>query len=208
MIPNKVAIHWEGERFITDLHPHEGWVVKQDREDQFQNFFIRHFGQANAAAIDPQGRLVIASSGPFRILIYDPVSGQLINQFGADGRQIGQLRNPMGVAVDEEGYLYVSDSGNHRVQVFGMDYRVVASMGGMGSREGEFQGPSGIAVDPESKIYIADTGNNRVQIFRFDRSVKAIIREKTLVYDFSEPRDVALDEAGNSYGPIQRTTGL
>ncbi len=40
VIPNKVAVHWDGERFITDLHPHEGWVIKQSREERINRFAL------------------------------------------------------------------------------------------------------------------------------------------------------------------------
>lgn len=196
--PNKIAINGEGDRFITDLHPHEGWMIKQDREGQYANYLIRRFLRTNAAAIDSQNRVVVASSGPFRILIYDPVSGQLINQFGSDGTQPGQLKDPQGVATDES-YIYVADTGNHRIQVFASDSSLIASYGGMGSGTDQFLNPQGIAVEPTGRILVADSGNNRIQILTFDKSSNTIRYGQSLTYDFSEPRDVALDANGNIY---------
>ena len=37
--------------------------------------------------------------------------------YGSSGRGDGQLRRPSGVAVDHDGYMYVADWGNERVQV-------------------------------------------------------------------------------------------
>jgi DNA-binding beta-propeller fold protein YncE len=34
------------------------------------------------------------------------------------GPDNGQFNNPSGIAVDKEGYVYVSDTGNHRIQKF------------------------------------------------------------------------------------------
>ena len=67
---------------------------------------------------------------------------------------------PYGVAV-ANGKLYVVDSYNHRVQVYG-------SLSGTPAYEntitGGFDEPSGMAV-ADGKLYVVDTGNNRVQVY-------------------------------------------
>ena len=45
-----------------------------------------------------------------------------------DGK--GQLSRPSSVAVDDEGYLYVADWGNERVQIFAPDGEVAAILRG------------------------------------------------------------------------------
>ena len=42
-------------------------------------------------------------------------------KFGESGDGDGQLSRPSDVAVDAEGYMYVADWGNERVQVLGPD---------------------------------------------------------------------------------------
>ena len=39
-------------------------------------------------------------------------------QWGSPGTGDGQFNSPISVAVDAGGYVYVADSGNHRIQKF------------------------------------------------------------------------------------------
>ena len=45
-------------------------------------------------------------------------AGELIGEFGETGTGEGQFNFPVGVAVDEEGHIYVGDLQNHRIQKF------------------------------------------------------------------------------------------
>ena len=69
------------------------------------------------------------------------------------------------MAVDGEGCIAVSDSGNNRVQVFTPDGSVAKSVGSQGAGPDQLMNLWGVAVDGEGKILVADYSNNRVQIF-------------------------------------------
>ena len=49
---------------------------------------------------------------------------------------------PRGVAVDDQGYIIVGDSGNNRIQVFEPDGTFLKAFGAWGSQDGEFKGKS------------------------------------------------------------------
>jgi RHS repeat-associated protein len=117
---------------------------------------------------------------------------------GSTGTGNGELKEPTGVTVSETGYaregtegegwdLFVTDKGNHRVEVFEsklFKYQYVAKFGSEGSGEGQFEQPENIALEPEKAAYsgiagdvlVSDTANDRVQISStagvapFDRS--------------------------------------
>jgi tripartite motif-containing protein 71 len=44
--------------------------------------------------------------------------GQVLASWGESGAELGQLWRPSGVAVDEEGTVYMADQGNGRIQQF------------------------------------------------------------------------------------------
>ncbi len=100
----------------------------------------------------------------FKMSIYGP------------GGETPYFKRPNSVAFDQEGKIYVTDTGNNRVCVFNKEGRFLFSFGKLGSakpppgmkitwKPGEFNYPYGIGVSKDGKIYVADTLNWRVQVF-------------------------------------------
>ena len=44
--------------------------------------------------------------------------GNFVTSFGVSGKSEGQFKNPYGITVDVDGFVYVCDYGNSRIQVF------------------------------------------------------------------------------------------
>lgn len=70
-----------------------------------------------------------------------------------------------GVAVDDQGYILVADSGNNRIQIFHPDSTFLRAFGCWGCGDGEFKGLEGIAVMSNGNILVCDRENHRVQVF-------------------------------------------
>lgn len=93
------------------------------------------------------------------------MNGRVLSSFGSEGSDEGQFKFPRGVAVDEQGYIVVADSGNNRIQIFSPEGNFLKSFGGWGSGDGEFKGLEGVAVTSNGNIVICDRENHRVQVF-------------------------------------------
>ncbi len=65
---------------------------------------------------DREGRVWVSSLNG-RVQLYTS-EGEYLTGIGSVGSSPGQFVTPHGMVVDNEGYLYVVDSGNHRVQKF------------------------------------------------------------------------------------------
>ncbi len=76
------------------------------------------------------------------------------------------FNQPNDMAIDLNGFVYVADTWNHRIQKFDSDGNFITKFGTLGSAPGQFNEPEGIAVGPDGSLYIADTGNNRIQVFK------------------------------------------
>nr|MBC7245839.1 6-bladed beta-propeller [Chloroflexota bacterium] len=123
--------------------------------------------------------------------------------WGSFGTGAGQFNDPKGIAVDEQGNVYVVDTRNHRVQVFDNAGRYVRGWGRQGDGAGEFQEPWGIAVDKGGDVYVADTWNHRIQ--KFDREGR-FVKQWGVFGDtggvlgatdvFYGPRDIEVDGEG------------
>ena len=110
----------------------------------------------------------------------------------------GELNGPAGLVFDKDDRLYISDSHNHRVQIFSKDGSFLGKWGSFGSGEGELNLPWGLAFDNEGNVLVADWGNSRVQKFspegRFLSAIGIAGEEK-----LGRPSDVAVDKDGDVY---------
>ncbi len=104
----------------------------------------------------------IFSSSVFSFFAYD-----LLNNWLVRGRGSGEglFAFPNGIAVNGTGYVYVTDTDNHRVQVFTATGQFVATWGSDGSGPGQFQFPRGIAINGAGNVYVTDSVNHRVQVY-------------------------------------------
>jgi DNA-binding beta-propeller fold protein YncE len=93
---------------------------------------------------------------------------------GTAGDEDGQgvraaFREPVGLAVDGVGRLYVADRAAHRIRVVDASGEVRTLAGSLPGdvdgpgRAAQFNSPHGLAVDRLGGVLVADAGNNRVR---------------------------------------------
>jgi tripartite motif-containing protein 71 len=82
-----------------------------------------------------------------------------------NGSGEGLFNRPTGIAIGLNGNVYVTDTGNNRVQVFSKKGSFIRQWGSEGSNHGEFLSPIGIEKDSNGDIYVADRDNGRIQVF-------------------------------------------
>jgi len=76
------------------------------------------------------------------------------------------LDNPLDLAWDANGNLFVADGGAQpRIVKYDGRGRFLAAKGGRGSRPGRLNAPHSLATDANGNVYVADGGNARIQVF-------------------------------------------
>jgi DNA-binding beta-propeller fold protein YncE len=168
-LPVALAVGRDGDLYVADARTHQ--VQKFDREGRF---LLAWGGEGT-------------DDGQFRF-----GSAATCDYVGACGAAVGG-----GVAVDDQGAVYVADWANHRIQKFSGDGRLLARWGRLGKGDGEFFLPGSVAVDGRGQVYVADAGNHRIQ--RFDRDGRFLEVWGGLGRgpgEFSWPTGLGVDEAG------------
>jgi len=90
---------------------------------------------------------------------------KFVTEWGEEGSSAGQFKYVRGPAVDSSGNVYVTDTGNHRVQKFTSDGEFLLMWGSRGSGDGQFDSPYDLAVSQSGYVYVADAANFRIQKF-------------------------------------------
>ncbi|HKF42809.1 MAG TPA: S-layer homology domain-containing protein [Thermoanaerobaculia bacterium] len=139
-------------------------------------------GAGNAYVSDPDFNriLKISPSGAVTTLAGTGDSG---NADGT-GTTTASFRHPAGLAVDEQGNVYVADRDNHTIRKITAEGRVttLAGTGKTGSSNGlgtaaSFNSPTGLALDSEGDLYVADSLNQRIRKITFSASPISILMD-------------------------------
>jgi len=69
----------------------------------------------------------------------------LVKEWGGKGSGDGQFNGPRSIAVDNRGFVYVTDGENDRVEKFKSDGTFQGKWGAFGTGERQFSTPNGIA---------------------------------------------------------------
>lgn len=180
--PRGMAFGPDGALYVVDM--------RNARVQQFaaDGTFIRQFGslghgdgqfwrEANRGptgiAVGRDGAVYVADTWNYRIQKFT-ADGQFVAKWGTyvnlvTGPQGGDrtgLYGPRGIAVGPNGDLYVTDTGNGRVVVYGPDGAFRREFGSKGAGPSQLDEPVGIAVAADgARVYVADSNNARISIF-------------------------------------------
>ncbi|MET2986433.1 NHL domain-containing protein [Aureibaculum conchae] len=147
-------------------------------------------GQATAAklanptglALDGKGNIFISDTGNERIRKVNLSTG-IITTIAGTGETgfVGedtdatkaQLANPLGLAIDSAGDLFVVDRGNNMIRKIDMSSGTISTVAGTGeagySGDGELAtnaqlaNPTGLAFNNAGELFVVDRGNNRIR---------------------------------------------
>jgi DNA-binding beta-propeller fold protein YncE len=111
------------------------------------------------------GRLYVSGVVGNMVYAYDPATGEKLFGFGGTGSGEGQLYAPQGIAVDEEGRVFVAEQFNTRVQVFDADGNHLYAFGSRGDDQFQFEGPRGLAFDSQGTLFVTEARKAAVLLF-------------------------------------------
>jgi DNA-binding beta-propeller fold protein YncE len=167
------------------------------------------FHRCTHTALAPNGEIFVSDGyGNARIHKYTP-DGRLLFSWGGPGTDPGEFNVPHNICCDPDGWVYVADRENHRVQVFD-------GQGRFETQWNNLHRPNGMcmALGPNPLVYIGEGGPSgeinrdwpnigpRVSIHTHKGEVLARLGRMHAGLDpghFTSPHGIAVDALGNIF---------
>ena len=183
--PTRVAVDGAGNVYVADLSNHRirkittSGVVSTLAGSGTSGYTdgtgtSAQFNSPTGVAVDGAGNVYVADQGNHRIRkittsgVVSTLAGSTYGYTDGTGTS-AKFYNPIGVAVDGAGNVYVADQGNHRIRKI-TESGVVSTLAGStyGYTDGtgtsaKFAYPFGVAVDGAGNVYVADYNNHRIR---------------------------------------------
>jgi hypothetical protein len=159
-----------------------------------------HSGQSENPPPNTNGRIVRFTK-----------DGKYVKEWGKLGTGPGEFRTPHALAFDSRGRLFVADRGNHRIQIFDQDGKLLDTWR-------QFSRISGLFIDRTDTLYAIDSESSPARHPNWKTGVRigSTKQDRVLAFIPPHPNDqaqgaagegVAVDPEGNVYaaeGPISR----
>ena len=185
--PHSVAVDGGGNVYVADTWNHRiRKITSSGNVSTLAGSGVANYvdGQGTAASfsapiqatLDASGNVYVADHNNHRIRKIT-ASGNVTTLAGsgvgafADGQgTAASFQYPAGVAIDNEGIIYVSDRANHLIRKISTSGNVTTLAGSGIATFADGQGisasfnlPNKLAVDSNGNVYVADGGNNRIR---------------------------------------------
>ena len=139
----------------------------------------RTFEWVSDVGVDPNNGTIYAVDSPrARVLVFNS-SGTPVGVIQTWGPENDHFSGPLGVAVDANSNVYVTDWGtNYRVLKFNSsrEYQKTFGIPGVpGSEHDQLSGPDDVFVDGQGRVTIVDMSNNRAQIYNAEGAYLATV---------------------------------
>lgn len=205
--PWGIAVSPEGEVFVADTWNHR--IMKFSSKGEFLLQWYANdptepnktFYGPRALAVDTMGEIYISDTGNKRILIYS-TDGTFIAQFGTAGTGVGELDEPVGIAVWHDQLLAVADTWNQRVQIFDVSgeapsFAVVGSFDIAGWYSQSLDNKPYLAFDKDGNILVTDPeGYLVMQYSREGKLLRSWNGGGGDIDNFSMPTGITVDSEG------------
>ncbi|EEG78218.1 6-bladed beta-propeller [Dethiobacter alkaliphilus] len=158
--PYGIAENSQGQILVADMYNGNISVFTPD------GTFLHYFGAsvdlespAGLAIID--GRVYVTDVAQHKVIVFDE-EGEKIFEFGEEGDEPGQFLSPNAITVSGT-YVAVSDTGNHRIQIFNRMGNFIDEITHADGRN--FVNPRGVGYTSRGELLTVNNMTHQTYIF-------------------------------------------
>ena len=199
LAPSGIVVDAAGIIFVADAQ--QGRVFGYDLQGR-NLYTIGKKGEllfpAGLAIDKKQNKLYVADAHAHVVKVFDTM-GMFLYDVGMSSGP-GELKQPVAVALDRTGIVYVLDARRKRVAIYDGDGRYLRSFGLTSDALAAPLKPLGIAVDAEGRVLVTDEASSNVLIYD-NKGTLVLTWGKTgrLVGDFWLPAGIFIDDRNMIY---------
>jgi sugar lactone lactonase YvrE len=214
-LPDGIAVDDRGDIYVADSMNQQVQVF--DGRGKFLRAFPKPWEQIGRGgggrgmalfptALDVHGDEVYVCDA-YQIAVFKR-DGTFVRQFGKPGRSPGGLDRPNGIAVGQDGTVYVADSNHFRIEAFtsagklkwvvGETPATAFDVSQTGSRQ--FGLPRGLALDGRDNLFITDAFHFAIEAYdKNGKKLGEVGDRGTSPGLFNFPNDIAITNTGVAY---------
>ncbi len=145
------------------------------------------------------GRTYVVDNDHDRVLIRDNAGGAFVS-LGKTGEGLGEFQWPYMLALDQEGYVYITDVIGARLHRLNRTDDWLPPISRWGIELGRLYRPKGVAIDGERRIHVSDSTLCVVQAFNYRGGVLGVLTDETgTPRRFDHPMGLAFGPHGRLY---------
>ena len=220
--PHGVTVAPDDTLWLVDNHEHsighytpEGKLISTlaEKNKQSPKFSGKPVNGPTRVAIDPRNEEVLVADGygNARVHRYSPDGKKLLSSFGEPGTDPGQFVIVHDIAVDKDGWIFIGDRENRRIQIFSPEGKFEtqwinlsrAAAVHIGKTDEQLVYVGEYLGDPGKKSYLeAPNTGPRISVFDRDGNLLTRLGKETCGDEpgrFYAPHYIATDSQGNIY---------
>lgn len=189
--PVALAVRGEGEILLADRNLPGVWQLSDGKLQlyfQGQKKFRTPLNAVRSLTLDREGKLLAGDSATRQVYRFDEAGQPLPLSQPAGKQNVGAPGIPMGLAVNSQGEIYVSDLEFHSIWKLPPD-------GGDPALFAKVPAPIGLAVDSQDRLWVVSRSEGPLRRFTPEGQEEVLVKGRP----FEFPHNVALDAEGNAY---------
>ncbi len=119
-------------------------------------------------AVDKEGNILFTV--PVLFKVFRLSTDGTLAAFGERGGSPGKFNIVAGIAVDDNGYYYISDQLKSAILIFDPGFHFLTQVGQRGGRDEDLIGPTDLTI-LDNKLYITQTARRGVSVFSIKREL-------------------------------------